>query len=118
MTNDRKRVIAAATAAVIALTSASFGAASAAPLTKGQSAAPSDTDFSARRRHHRGDRAALGAALGVFGAIASIAAARAAHDRYYGYGPHYGPHPPPPPPPPRPPFGHFGPPPPPPPPFR
>jgi hypothetical protein len=101
MRTKSKRAIAAATAATIALTSMSFSPAVAAPAAKRQTiAAAGNTDFSARRRHyHRGDRAVFGAVVGLFGAIASIAAANAARERYehyYGYGPYYGSYPPPP----------------------
>ena len=101
MRTNTNRAIAATTAAAIALTSMSFSPAVAAPAVKRQAvAAAGDTDFSARRRqYHRGDRAVLGAVAGLFGAIASIAAANAARERYehyYGYGPYYGPYPPPP----------------------
>jgi hypothetical protein len=69
MFSIRNGVISAAVAAAIALTS--FTAANASP---------------------RGDRAMLGAVAGVFGAIATIAAANAARDRYgedYDDGPIY-----------------------------
>lgn len=99
------RVIAAAAAAAIALTSVSFSPATAAPVSKFQTvAANAPTDISARRRgSNAGNRAALGAVLGVFGVIAGIAAADAARDRYRHYGyyggdPYYGgPYAPPPP---------------------
>ena len=90
------RVIAAAAAAAIALTSVSFSPAMAAPVSKSQTVANAPTDVSARRRGYSnaGNRAALGAVLGVFGVIAGIAAADAARDRYrHGYGaydPYYG----------------------------
>lgn len=48
----------------------------------------------ARPRHyHRGNAAAVGAVIGLFGTIAAIAAADSYRDRYYGpyaYGPGYG----------------------------
>jgi hypothetical protein len=97
------RVIAAAAAAAIALTSVSFSPATAAPVSKLQTVAAHDlTDVSARRRvHSGGNRAALGAVMGVFGLIAGLAAADAYRDRhrYYGaYDPYYGgPYAPPPP---------------------
>jgi hypothetical protein len=57
-------------------------------------AAPSQTsttDFSARRRHYnRGNAAALGAVIGVFGAIAAMAAADQYRDNYYYGDPGYG----------------------------
>ena len=59
-------------------------------------AAPSrttTTDFSARRRHYnRGNAAALGAVIGVFGAIAAMAAAVQYRDNYYYGDPGYGPY--------------------------
>ena len=79
------RVIAAATAAAIALTAVGFTPAAAAPASKQTIAASDSTDFSGARRRDYGNRAALGAVLGVFGAIATIAAANAARDRAYGY---------------------------------
>lgn len=95
MRTSCNRVIAAAAAAAIALTSASFSPATAAPVSKFQTvAANAPTDVSARRRgSNAGNRAALGAVLGVFGVIAGIAAADAARDRYRNHGyyePHYG----------------------------
>jgi hypothetical protein len=96
MRTSCNRVIAAAAAAAIALTSVSFSPATAAPVSKSQTvAANAPTDVSARRRgYNGGNRAALGAVLGVFGVIAGIAAADAARDRYrnhYGaYDPYYG----------------------------
>jgi hypothetical protein len=87
------RAIAAAAAAAIALTSVSFAPAMAAPVSKGQTVAADNTDFSARRKRYRGhshgNRAAIGAFLGIAGTIAALAA----RDRYYrdyGYGPYYG----------------------------
>ena len=54
----------------------------------------------ARTRHsHRGNAAAVGAVIGLFGTIAAVAAAESYRDRYYGggyyggpyaYGPAYG----------------------------
>jgi hypothetical protein len=42
----------------------------------------------ARSRHHgRANAAVLGAVLGVFGAVATLAARDAYRDRYYAYGP-------------------------------
>jgi hypothetical protein len=92
MTAKTNRVIAAAAAAAIALTSASFTPAMAAPMSKKPLIAADHTDFSARRKRSRAvdNRAALGAFLGVVGTIATLAA----RDRYYRdygyYGPHYG----------------------------
>ncbi len=46
----------------------------------------------ARPRHyHRGNAAAVGAVIGLFGTIAAIAAADSYRDRYYGGG-YYGPY--------------------------
>jgi hypothetical protein len=89
MRNKHHRVIAVATAAAIALTTFGIGAATAAPVTKHQSAAAAgSTDFSSRRRHHRGNRAVLGAVAGIFGTIAALAA-RDRYERHYGYRPYY-----------------------------
>jgi hypothetical protein len=72
---NRKRAIAAATAAAIALTSLAATPASARPYY-----------------HHRGVGGAvvLGAVAGLFGAIATLAA-RDRYERHYGYGA-YGPY--------------------------
>lgn len=90
MSAKTNRVIAAAAAAAIALTSVSFAPAIAAPVSKKPVIASDNTDFSARRKRWRGgDRAAVGAFLGIVGTIATLAA----RDRYYrhdGYGPYYG----------------------------
>jgi hypothetical protein len=81
MSSNRMRAISAALAAAVALTTMSF------------------TPANASRR---GDAAVLGAVVGLFGTIATIAAANAARDRYYDgpvyappvYGPrYYGGHP-------------------------
>jgi len=107
MTIKCNRAIAAAAAAAIALTSVSFSPAMAAPVSKQQSVAKAgDLEASSRRRHYRGghgNRAALGAVLGIFGTIAAIAAADAARDRYhygqpYGYAPYAPPAP----------YGYYG----------
>ena len=90
MRTTRNRVIAAAAAAAIALTSMAATPAAASPY-----------------RYHRGpgNAAVLGAVAGVFGTIAALAA----HDHYvrhYGYAPYYyGPYAPPPPPAP---YGYYG----------
>jgi hypothetical protein len=89
--------IAAALAAALTLTSLNLAPAQAAAakgidqLQETQSTAAT-TDFSARRRHYRrGNAAALGAFIGVFGTIAAIAAANQYRDDYYYYGdPYYG----------------------------
>jgi hypothetical protein len=79
----RNRVVAAAAAAAIALTSMVATPAAASPY-----------------RYHRGpgNAAVLGAIAGVFGTIAALAA-RDHYVRHYGYAPYYyGPYAPPPPP--------------------
>lgn len=98
MRTNSHPAIAAATAAAIALTSASFNPASAAPVTRTQAvAAAGITDVAWRRHHHRrANRAVLGAVLGLFGTIATLAA-REHDNRHYGYGRYYAPYPPPPP---------------------
>ena len=91
-----RRSMAVALAAAVTLTSLNLvPAQAAAPKTSGQSqltqSTAATTDFSARRRHYRrGNAAALGAVIGVFGAIASIAAAERYRDRYYYGDPYYG----------------------------
>lgn len=73
-----KRSIAAALAAAVVLSSVGINAAE------------------ARSRHyHRGNAAAVGAVIGLFGTIAALAAADSYRDRYYYYGspyPYYGPY--------------------------
>jgi hypothetical protein len=95
MRNKFNRAIAAATLAAIAMTSVGVGAATAAPVTKQQTVAAGSTDFSARkRRYNRGaDRAVLGAVVGLFGTIATLAA-RDRYERHYGYygRPYYAPY--------------------------
>lgn len=93
MTIIRNRVIAATTAAAIALTSVAFTPAmAAAPVSKKQPEASQSTDFSAQRRHRRysrGNAAAGAAILGIIGAVGTYAAAREyrrAHERRYYYG--------------------------------
>ena len=94
MSAKTNRVIASVAAAAIALT-VSFAPAMAAPVSKKPSVTADNTDFSARRKRHRGNanRAALGAFLGIAGTIATLAA-RDRYDRhygpYYGYAPHPG----------------------------
>ena len=88
----RNRVIAATTAAAIALTSVAFTPAMAAPVSKKQQEASESTDFSAQRRQRRGysrGNAAAGAAvLGIIGAVGTYAAAReyrkSQERRHYG----------------------------------
>lgn len=94
-----RRSIAATLAAAVTLTSLNLAPAQASAADgTGQSqvtrSSAATTEISARRRHyHRGNAAALGAVLGVFGAIAAIAAAdRYRNDYYYGGGPYYGPY--------------------------
>jgi hypothetical protein len=103
MTLKCSRAVAAVSAAAIALTSASFAPAMAAPVSKKESVAMAgDVDVSSRRKRYRsynGNRAALGAVAGIFGTIAAIAAADAYRDRYYrpygyyGHAPYYAPPP-------------------------
>jgi len=82
--------IVAALVAALAMTSLNLGTAQAAS-GKQQQAQPAGTiDLSARRRSHRGNAAALGAVIGVFGAIAAIAAADRYRDGYYYGDPYYG----------------------------
>lgn len=72
-----KGSIAAALAAAVVLSSISFNAAEA-----------------RSRPYHRGNAAAVGAVIGLFGVIAAAAAADSYRDRYYGGyyggGPYYG----------------------------
>jgi hypothetical protein len=89
--------IATTLAAALTLTSLNLAPAQAAAAKgTGQSqvtqSTAATTDFSARRRHYRrGNAAALGAFIGVFGTIAAIAAANQYRDDYYYYGdPYYG----------------------------
>ena len=91
-----RRSVVTAFAAAMTLTSLNLAPAqAAAPKASAQSqlsqSTATTTDFSARRRHYRrGNAAALGAVIGVFGAIASIAAADRYRDRYYYGDPYYG----------------------------
>lgn len=96
-----RRSMAVALAAAVTLTSLNLTPAlAAAPKASGSefSQVTITTDFSARRRHYRrGNAAALGAFMGVFGTIAAIAAANQYRDDYYygdpyyyGPGPYYG----------------------------
>ena len=94
-----RRSIAATLAAAVTLTSLNLAPAQAAAADgTGQSqvthSSAVNTELSARRRHYnRGNAAALGAVLGVFGAIAAVAAADRYRDNYYyGGGPYYGPY--------------------------
>jgi hypothetical protein len=90
------RIIAAATAAAIALTAVNLVPASAAPVSSKPSVAKAGgLEISARRRNHHANRAVLGAVLGLFGTVAALAA-RDRYGRYHyytGYGPYYGPYP-------------------------
>lgn len=80
---------AAALAAALTLTSFELTPAYAAP-SKAPQASQTTLDFSARRRHrYYGNRAAIGAFLGVAGTIAAIAAANSYRDDYYYYGEPY-----------------------------
>jgi hypothetical protein len=89
------RPIAAVLAGALMLTSLNIVPAQAASGNARHPQAPpsqtSTTDFSARRRHYnRGNAAALGAVIGVFGAIAAMAAADQYRDNYYYGDPGYG----------------------------
>jgi hypothetical protein len=80
------RSSAVALAIALTLTSIDLTPASAASISGRTQASQSSTiDFSARRRWHRGNAAAFGAILGVFGTIAAVAAANQYRDRYYYY---------------------------------
>lgn len=95
MRSKINHAIAAATAALIAVTAIAVtpAGAAASPRKQMQTAQDGVTDVSARRYRH-GNAAVVGAAAAIFGTIASIAAANAYRDRYpsYGYGPYYGPY--------------------------
>ena len=82
--------IVAALVAALALTSPNLGTAQAASGQRQQAQSAGTIDLSARRRSHRGNAAALGAVIGVFGAIAAIAAADRYRDSYYYGDPYYG----------------------------
>ena len=88
-----RRFAAAALAAALTLTSLELTPAYAATAKGRQAAQTTTLDFSARRRHrYYGNRAAVGAFLGMFGTIAAIAAANNGYyydDYYYGPGPYY-----------------------------
>jgi hypothetical protein len=106
MRKTTHRAIAVATAGTMALTGlmvqpvAAAPAQTKAPVAK-QEQAEGMTDVSSGRRHYRrGDRAAIGAMLGIVGTIGAIAAANnyRRHHRYYyddapyayGGGPYHG----------------------------
>jgi len=84
--------VAAALAGALALTAVNLSPAQAAPAKHPQVKQTTATTISARRHWHRGNAAALGAVAGLFGTIATIAAANSARDDYYGgyYGSPYG----------------------------
>src|SRR5262245_33463928 len=88
------RAIAVATAGAMALTGLLIEPVAAAPAqtTAKQTQASGMTDVSAGRRHyHGGNRAAIGAMLGIAGTIAGIAAANSYRRHSYDYdGPYYG----------------------------
>lgn|SRR6185437_7094490 len=97
MRTNTRRSIAAALAGALALTAVNLAPAQAAPSNHPQVKQSAATTISARRHWHRGNRAALGAVVGLFGTIATIAAIDSARDNYYGgyygspyYGPYYG----------------------------
>lgn len=79
-------------AVAVALTSIELTSVSAASAAgRAQATQASTIDLSARRRGYRGNAAAFGAILGVFGTIAAVAASNRYRDRYYYYGqPYYG----------------------------
>ncbi len=68
------RSMALALAAAVTLTSLDLAPAYAVASKDQQAIQNTSTDFSARRRRHYGNRAALGAVIGMFGTIAAIAA--------------------------------------------
>ena len=89
-----RRSLVAALAVAVSLTTFNLAPAQAAARkVSGPELTPATdttTDFSARRRHYRrGNAAALGAVVGVFGAIAAIAAANQYRDGYYYGDPYY-----------------------------
>jgi|SRR6185369_12731720 len=85
-----RRLAAAALAAALTITSFELAPAYAAPSKAPQASQTDTLDLSARRRHrHYGNRAAIGAFLGVAGTIAAIAAANSYRDDYYYYGSPY-----------------------------
>jgi hypothetical protein len=84
------RAIAVAMAGAMALTCSLIepvAAASAQTPVAKETPASGMTDVSASRRHYRhgGDRAAIGAMLGIAGTIAGIAAANSYRRHYYDY---------------------------------
>jgi len=93
-----RRFAAAALVAALTLTSLDLAPAYAASSKAPQASQTTTLDFSARRRYrHYGNRAAVGAVLGMFGTIAAIATANSYRDDYYygdsyyyGPGPYYG----------------------------
>jgi hypothetical protein len=96
MNRSTKGVIAAAAGFAMALTSISVQPAAAAagrqsPAARQVGPANEMTDISsAKRRHYRnGNRAAVGAFLGIAGTIAGIAAAEHYRRHYYDYDPYY-----------------------------
>ena len=88
MTKRMNGSIAAALAIAVAVTSLNIAPAQAA--SKSPQAAQTSTDFSARRHWRGGNRAALGAVVGIFGTIAALAAADQYNNGYYGDGYGYG----------------------------
>lgn len=97
MRTNTRRSIAATLAGALALTAVSMVPAQATPASHPQVKPAAATTISARRHWHRGNAAALGAVVGLFGTIAAIAAADSARDYYYDgyygapyYGPYYG----------------------------
>ena len=93
MSMRTSRPVAVALAAAVTLTSLQIAPASAADRAiRSEAARAATIDMSARRHWHRGNAAALGAILGVFGTIATVAAARHYRERYYYYDQPYGPY--------------------------
>ena len=89
-----RRFTATTLAAALTLTSLDLVPAYAATSKVPQASQTTTLDFSARRRYrHYGNRAAVGAVLGMFGVIAGIAAANSYRDDYYGDPYYYGPGP-------------------------
>jgi hypothetical protein len=94
MRNMTRRAIAVATAGTVALTCVLIEPVAAAPASAPaakQEQASGMTDISAGRRHYRGgDRAAIGAMLGIVGTNGAIAAANnyRRHYDYYDGGPY------------------------------
>jgi hypothetical protein len=85
------RVVAAALAGALALTSLDIVPAKAAGPSQTAQSNSGTVEMSARRHWHRGNAAVLGAVAGLFGTIAVLAANDRYRDDYYG-APYYGPY--------------------------